>query len=81
MKTFAADVAQQLEDEQLENRRVARILATLTTHISNMMRLSGKQVPDTVYRTEDDYMPGMKRRREKREPQAWSSVAKTLGFE
>lgn len=74
--TFAVAI---IDGEGDDDRRVARVLVTLTNAINNALRMCGKPVPDDHFRTEEDFIP--KTRKQRKPPvKTWSSVANTLGF-
>lgn len=46
-----------LDGDGYDDQRTARICATLVNTVMNALRLSGKEVADTMYRTEEDFLP------------------------
>lgn len=51
-----------LDGDGYDDQRTARICATLVNTVMNALRLSGKEVADTMYRSEDDFLPKQQQR-------------------
>jgi hypothetical protein len=64
-----------------DNRRTARICASVNASVMNGLRLSGhgSGVKDTAYRDEDEYLPAYNKPL-KRRVQSWSEMKANLGF-
>jgi len=70
-----------LDGEGNDDRRTARICATVNTAILNALRRSGNQhVKDEDYRSEDDYLPSIKREPIKPTIQTWDEMKENLGW-
>lgn len=69
-----------LDGEGDDDTRVARLCATLTHAIYNAVRLSGKPVPDNLYRKERDYLPQRQRLPETPRQQSWDEMKRNLGW-
>lgn len=76
---FAVSV---LDGDGNEDRRTARLCATITTEINNALRRCGKDVPDDAYRTEEQFMPDIKRttKQARQQVQSWDEMRANLGF-
>lgn len=67
-----------------DDRRTARICATITTVVMNALRLSGKEVPDSLYRDERHFIPAktklQARQRQFGNFQTWDQMRQALTF-
>jgi hypothetical protein len=70
-----------LDGEGEDDRRTARLIAHTNATALNVAKIHGKPVDDTLYQSEDDYMPGhWKRDKRDRLLQPWDEMKRNLGF-
>ena len=71
--------SQRLDDER-EARLTARVCARVNEAVMNALRLSGRNVADEAYRTEDDYLPASHRPKRTTKAQSYAEMRRNLGF-
>lgn len=69
-----------LDGDGEDDRRTARICHNANVSAMNAVRCMGKDSPDNLYRTEDDYMPGHWKRDRRQKLQGWDEQRGMFGF-
>lgn len=70
-----------LDGDGEDDRRAARIACQANVSVMNAVRLSGREVDGSLYRSEDDFMPQrLKSGHKQQQPQTWDEQRGLLGF-